>query len=125
MCYSPCFVHATRDAVVRRQLLQCRTCGSQAFHVLDCCRNPDYVRVPTSPLCETLKSWFGAVQVVVRGWLLQRHQRPAQPVSAEALDAWEARPIVISTSGTPRALRETGIDNVVEASEHETVLTQR
>jgi hypothetical protein len=46
-------------------------------------------------------------------------------MSAEALDAWEARPIVITTSGAPRTLRETGIDNVVEASEHETVLTQR
>jgi hypothetical protein len=124
MCYSSYFVHATRDAFVRRQLLQCRTCGSQAFHVLDCCRNPDYVRVPTSPLCETLKSWVGAVQALVRRGLFRRHQPPAEPMSAEALDAWEARPIVINTFGAPGALRETGIDNVAEASEHEPVLTQ-
>jgi hypothetical protein len=125
MCYSPCFMHATQNAFVQRQLLRCQTCGSQAFHVLDCCCNPNYVRVPTSSVCETLKSWFGAVQARLRGWLLRRYQRPAKPMSAEALDAWEARPIVINTSEASCALREAGIANVVEPSEHETVLSQR
>ena len=69
MCYSPYFMHATREALVQRQLLQCRTCGSQAFHVLDCCRNPDYARVPTSPLGERLKAWLEAVQARMRASL--------------------------------------------------------
>ncbi len=124
MCYSPCFVHATRDAFALRQLLQCRTCGSQAFHVLDCCRHPDYVRVPTSPLGKTLKTWFGAVRLLVWEWLLRRHQRPAEPVTAEVLDTWETRPIVIRTAGAPPALRQTDIDNILEASERETLLTR-
>jgi hypothetical protein len=125
MCFSPCFVHATQNAFVQRQLLQCRTCGSQAFHVVDCCRNPDYVRVPTSPVCERLKAWLGGVQAKLRAWLLPPHPRPAEPVSPEALDAWEARPLVISNARDTRAPRETGVDKAVEVVEHETVSTHR
>jgi hypothetical protein len=125
MCFSPCFVHATQTAFVQRRLLQCRTCGSQAFHVLDCCRNPDYVRVPTSPLCERLKTWLGAVQAMVRVGLFRPRPRPEAPVSPEALDAWEARPLVINTAGDRRALRETTADKIAEETERETVSTHR
>ncbi|MGH8070549.1 MAG: hypothetical protein ACRERE_35980 [Candidatus Entotheonellia bacterium] len=121
MCFSPCIVHATREAFVQRQLLQCQTCGSQAFHVLDCCRHPNYVRVSTSQLGKRLKAWLGGMQGMARAWLFQPRQRHAQPVSSEAFDAWEARPIVISTSGDVQAPRQTGADKAMEEVECETV----
>jgi hypothetical protein len=120
MCFSPCFMHVTREALVQRQLLQCRTCGSQAFHVLDCCRNPDYARVPTSPLGERLKAWLKVVQARMRGSLLLTRQRPTAPVSPAALDAWETRPLILSNAEDTSPLRETGADNAVEDIEHET-----
>jgi hypothetical protein len=122
MCFSPCFVHATQGAFVRRQLLQCRTCGSQAFHVLDCCRNPDYVRVPTSRLGERLKSWLGGVHAAMQAWLFRARQRPERPLSPEALDAWEARPLVVSDLQTPR---EAGVDRATEGVERETASAPR
>jgi len=125
MCFSPCFMHVTREALVQRQLLQCRTCGSQAFHVLDCCRNPDYVRVPTSPLGERLKAWLEAVQARMRAALFQPRQRPGEPVSPAVLDAWEARPLTLSNAEDTRVLRETGADKVVEEIEHETLSAYR
>jgi hypothetical protein len=125
MCHSPYFMQTTQGAFVQRQLLQCRTCGSQAFHILDCCRNPDYVRVPTSPLGEKLKVWLGAVQVTVRGWLFRTRQRPAAPMSPEVLDAWEARPLIIGNAGAMPTLREAGTDKVVEGVEREMVAAHR
>jgi hypothetical protein len=118
MCFSPCFVHATQAAFVRRQLLQCRTCGSQAFHVLDCCRNPNYVRVPTSRLGEELKSWLGGMHAAMQAWLFRARQRRERPLSPEALDAWEARPVVVSDAHIPQ---EAGVDHAMEGVEHETV----
>jgi hypothetical protein len=125
MCFSPCFMHTTQTAFVQRQLLQCRTCGSQAFHVLDCCRNPDYVRVPTSPLGEKLKGWLAGMHALVQTWLFRPHQCPERPVSPKALDAWEARPIVISTAGEARAPRATDADKAAEDREDEMVSTHR
>jgi hypothetical protein len=123
MCLSPYFMHTARGAFVQRQLLQCRTCGSHAFHILDCCRNPDYVRVPTSPLGEKLKAWLGEVRVTVRAWLFQ--PRLAAPMSPEALDAWEARPLIISNSEDMPMQREAGTDKAVEVVERETVSASR
>lgn len=125
MCFSPCFMHVTREALVQRQLLQCRTCGSQAFHVLDCCRNPDYTRVPASPLVERLKAGLGATQAKMRAALFPPRQRPAEPVSPAVLDAWEARPLTLSNAEDTRVLRETGADKVVEEIEHETLSAYR
>ena len=121
MCYSPCFIPAIRGAFVERQLLQCRTCGSQAFHILDCCRNPDYVRVPTSPLGERLKAWLG----IVRAWLVRPQQRPAQPASPAALDAWEVRPLRLSSAEHIGAPREAGTAKAVEEVEHEMASAHR
>jgi hypothetical protein len=121
MCYSAYFIQATRGTCVQRQLLQCRTCGSQAFHVLDCCRNPDYARVPTSLLGERLKAWLEAVQARMRAALFPPRQRPAEPVSPAVLDAWEARPLTLSNAEDTRVLRETGADKVVDEIEHETL----
>jgi hypothetical protein len=126
MCLSPYFMQTTRGACVPPHLLQCRTCGSHAFHILDCCRNPDYVRVPTSPLGEKLKAWLGELQVAVRAWLFQPRQRPAEPpMSPEALDAWEARPLIISKSGDMPVLREAGTDGAVEVVDRETASAPR
>jgi hypothetical protein len=125
MCLSPYFMQLTRGAGVQRQLLQCRTCGSHAFHILDCCRNPDYARVPTSPLGEKLKAWLGKAQVTVRAWLFQPCQQPAAPMSPEALDAWEARPLIIHNSGDRAVLREAGTEKAVEVLDRETVSAHR
>jgi hypothetical protein len=125
MCVSPYFMQTTQGVFVQRQLLQCRTCGSQAFHILDCCRNPDYVRVPTSPLGEKLKAWLGAARVTVRAWRFRTRQRPAASMSPAALDAWEARPLIIGNSGDVLALREPRADKVVEGLERETVSAPR
>jgi hypothetical protein len=108
MCYSPYMMHVTRQAFGQRQLLQCRTCGSQAFHVLDCCRNPDYFRVPTSLLGERLKAWLAGAWALVRAWRFQRQQPHTAPVSSATLDAWEARPLILSDAEDRRALQETG-----------------
>jgi hypothetical protein len=125
MCLYPGFVHATQGVFVQRQLLQCRTCGSQTFHVLDCCRNPDYVQVPSSHLGERLKAWLGGMQATVQAWLFQPHRRRERSASPEVLDAWEARRIVINNSGSRQVPRETTVDMALEAVEHETVSTPR
>jgi hypothetical protein len=126
MCFSPCFVYATREALVQQRLLQCQTCGSQAFHVLDCCRHPDYVKVSTSSLGKWLKTWLGGVRSTVRAWSFQRRQRRDQPLSPpETLDSWETRPLSISRFGDLYAPRETGPDKAAEEVEHETVPAQR
>jgi len=125
MCFSPCLMYVTGEALVRRQLLQCRTCGSQAFHVLDCCRNPDYARVPTSPLGERLKAWLGATQAKLRAVLFPPGQRPAEPVSPAALDAWEERPLTLSDTEDTRPSWETGADKAVAEIEHETLSAYR
>ena len=119
MCFSAGFMHTTREAFVQRQLLQCRTCGSQAFHVLDCCRNPDYVRVPTSHLGERLRRWLGSVKAMVQARLSQPLQRPEQPLSPQALDAWETRPLGIVNPGLTRAQLEPGADEAMAAEAHE------
>jgi hypothetical protein len=114
MCYSLYVRHVTRQASVQRQLLQCRTCGSHAFHVLDCCRNPDYIRFPTSLLGKRLNAWLEGVQAMVRMWLCRRQQLPTAPVSSATLDAWEARPLIFSDAEGRRARQETGADMAVE-----------
>lgn len=119
MCYSAYFVPATRETCVQRPLLQCRTCGSQAFSILDCCRNPDYVRVPTSPLGQRLKAWLNAVQARTRALLSLTRGRPAEPVSLADLDAWEVRPLAFSTAENRRALPEAGANKAVEEAEQE------
>jgi hypothetical protein len=125
MCYSAYFIQTTREPFVQRQLLQCRTCGSQAFHMLDCCRNPDYARVPTSPLGERLKAWLKAVQVRLRASLFLTRQRPAEPVSPADPDAWEERPLTLRNTEHVRTSRETGGNKVVEETEHETLSVYR
>jgi hypothetical protein len=125
MCYSPCIMHVTRQAFVERQLLQCRTCGSQAFHIIDCCRNPDYVRVPTSPLGGRLKAWLGGMQAMIRGWLFQRQQPATEPVPSAALDTWEARPLILNEAEDTRALQDTGPDAAVEEVEREMASAHR
>jgi hypothetical protein len=124
MCYSSCFVHAAQRALVQRQLLQCRTCGSQAFHVLDCCRNPDYARVPTSPFSEKLKGWLGAVQARLQAALSRLHRRPAESTSPAALDAWEARSLILGNAESTPGLRESCAAKAAE-EEQETVLSHR
>jgi hypothetical protein len=106
---------------VQRQLLQCQNCGSQAFHVLDCCRHPNYVRVSTSQLGKRLRTWLGGLQGMARAWLCQPRQRHEQPGSSEALDAWEARPITVSTPEDVQAPRQTNADKAMEEAEYETV----
>jgi hypothetical protein len=125
MCFSPCFIAATQGAFVQRQLLQCRTCGSQAFHVLDCCRSPDYVRVPTSHLGERLKAWLGGLKAMVHSWRLQPLPRPPQPMPPAALDAWETRPIVVGNSKDFPAPQDVSADKLSEEVERETVAAHR
>ena len=125
MCFSPGFVHVAREAFVQRQLLQCQTCGSQAFHVLDCCRHPHYVKVPTSHLAEQLKAWLGEVQDMVWAWLFQRRQHRDQPVFPETLDSWETRPITLSTFGDRQAPGQTSLDDAVEVVDHEPLPAHR
>jgi hypothetical protein len=58
---------------------------------------------------------------MARAWLFQARQRHEQSVSSEALDAWEARPMVIGTSGDDQAPRQTGANKAMEEVEYETV----
>jgi hypothetical protein len=125
MCFSAGFTHAAREAFVQRQLLQCRTCGSRAFHVLDCCRSPDYVRVPTWHLGERLRHWLGRVKTTVQAWLPGPPQRPEQPLSPEALDAWEARPLGVIDAGPTPAQLELGADEAMAAEAHEPAPVRR
>ena len=125
MCYSAYFIQTTRETFVQRQLLQCRTCGSQAFHVLDCCRNPDYARVPTSPLGKRLKVWLEAVQARMRASLFLTRQRPLEPVSPVDLDAWEVRPLSLSNAEDTRGVQQNDASKVVEETEHETLSVYR
>ena len=61
----------------------------------------------------------------MRASLFLTRQRPAEPLSPAALDAWEARPLTHSNAEDTRALRETGTDKVVEEIEHETLSAYR
>jgi hypothetical protein len=125
MCYSPCFIQATRAAFAPQQLLQCRTCGSQAFHVLDCCRNPDYVRVPTSRLAHRLTQWLGRMKVSVHAWRSQRRQQFDQPVSPQALDAWETRSIVVVNPNHMRTSEDLRAQEGDQQQEHEAISARR
>jgi hypothetical protein len=125
MCYSPCFIQATRTAFAQQQLLQCRTCGSQAFHILDCCRNPDYRRVPVSHLGERLKHWLGRVKAIGQAWRSQPRRRLEQAASPEALDLWETRPIVVINPGDTRAPQDSGAREAAVQPEHEEVSLHR
>jgi hypothetical protein len=62
---------------------------------------------------------------MVRAWLSQRHQRSNQPVSPEVLEAWETRPLTISTGETLQALPATDPHEAVEEVEHENVAAPR
>jgi hypothetical protein len=87
--------------------MQCRTCGSQAFHVLDCCRDPDYAPVARSQIVAPLKAWVHGL------WSrLRRPQRPQQQPAPEPLDAWETRPLL------PLAVE--GVDSSSVAAMHDT-----
>jgi hypothetical protein len=125
MCYSPCFIQATRTAFAQQQLLQCRTCGSQAFHILDCCRNPDYVRVPVSHLVERLKHWLGKAKAIGQAWRPQPRQRLEQAASPEALDTWETRPIIVINPGNTQAPQDSGVREAAGESEHEELAVHR
>ena len=117
MCISPYFMHGTREALVQRQLLQCRTCGSQAFHVLDCCRDPDYARIPGSPLGGRLKAWLQGVQARMRAALVLTCQRVDEPLSPGTLDAWEARPLTHSKADDTPAWWETSSTNTADKAD--------
>jgi hypothetical protein len=125
MCYSAYFVHTTRETFRQQQLLQCRTCGSQAFHVLDCCRNPDYARVPTSPWGERLKAWLEATLARVRASLFLPRRRPAEPVPPADLDAWEVRPLTLRHPQDTPASWETAVSQVEKEAEHEPLAVTR
>jgi hypothetical protein len=62
---------------------------------------------------------------MARAWLCQPRQRHEQPVSSEALDAWEARPIAVSTSGNAQVPQQTGADKAIEEVEYETASARR
>jgi hypothetical protein len=94
MCFSPCFIAATQHAFTQRRLLQCRTCGSQAFHILDCCRNPDYVPLRASHISGSIENWMARVRALVQAWWPRSRRYPVQPAPMEALDLWETRPLV-------------------------------
>jgi hypothetical protein len=117
MCNSPYFMHVTREALVQRQLLQCRTCGSRAFHVLDCCRDPDYARIPGSPLGGRLKAWLGAVQARMRALLVLTRQRADEPLSPGTLDAWEARPLTLSNADDTPAWEDASTNRANKSEE--------
>jgi hypothetical protein len=125
MCYSPYFIQATRAAFAPQQLLQCRTCGSQAFHVLDCCRNPDYVRVPTSQFAHRLTQWLDRVKVSVLAWRSQRRRRFDQPPSPQELDAWESRSISVVTPDHLSAQEDLGVQEEDQQQEHKAVSARR
>jgi hypothetical protein len=93
MCFSPCFVHATQQAFVAQRLLVCQSCGSQAFHVLDCCRNPDYVPVQNSHLRRKLAGWMERLQQALRTRWARPPRHVEASVAVEALDGWEAPPL--------------------------------
>lgn len=124
MCYSSCFIQATQKAFVQNRLQQCRTCGSQAFHVMDCCRNPDYVPVATSHVAATLKGWLSRIWMRLRMPQRARHQ-PAQLASPERLDAWEARPLLTMETGRTRQLRVGDTDSAAEPKMQETIAAGR
>jgi hypothetical protein len=101
MCFSPCFLAATQQAFTQKRLLQCRTCGSQAFHILDCCRNPDYVPVGASHISERLEHCMARLKALVQAWWPQSRRYAVQPAPMEALDLWETRPLVTGEHTEP------------------------
>lgn len=125
MCFSPCFVHATSEAFVQRRLLACRTCGSQAFHALDCCRNPDYMPVQNSPLRRMLASWMARLQERLRPWWSQAGQHTKASTTIEALDGWEARPFKPIAVTITKPLRDLEPEATAEADIYETTAAQR
>jgi hypothetical protein len=125
MCYSPCFIQATRAAFAQQQLLQCRSCGSQAFHILDCCRNPDYVRVPTSHLWTRLKHWLGSMKSIGQSWRPRPPQRIERTASLESPDIWETRPIVVVNPGNTQAPQDFSAREAAGQPEHEEVAVHR
>jgi hypothetical protein len=125
MCYSPCFIQATRAAFAQQQLLQCRTCGSQAFHILDCCRSPDYIRLPVSHLGERLRYWLGRVRVMAQSRRPQPRQQPERVASPEALDSWEIRPITVVNRGSAQAPQDSGAREATGQLEHEELAVHR
>jgi hypothetical protein len=59
-------------------------------------------------LAERLKAWLTGARALVRAWRFQRQQPSTAPVSSASLDAWEARPLILSDAEDRRALQETG-----------------
>jgi hypothetical protein len=94
MCFSPCFLAATQQAFTQKRLLYCQTCGSQAFHILDCCHKPDYSPVRTSHVRDSIANLMVRVRALVQAWCVKHHRHPVRPTSTAALDLWEARPLV-------------------------------
>ena len=94
MCFSPCLIAATQRALTQQRLLRCRTCGSQAFHILDCCCNPDYVPVRVSRISERMEHCMARVKTLLQAWWPQSRRSPVQPAPTEVLDLWETRPLV-------------------------------
>jgi hypothetical protein len=125
MCYSPCFIQATRTAFTPQVLLQCRTCGLQAFHVLDCCRNPDYARVPTSQFVHRLKRWLGRVKTSAQAWRPQLRQRFERSAPPEALDAWETRSITVTNPNHMSTSEDLEVQQVDGQREREAVSAHR
>ena len=63
---------------------------------------------------------------MLRTWPFRLRQPPEQPVSPDALDAWETRALVISKSGDLRASQETSTDKAAaQEVEYETVSARR
>jgi hypothetical protein len=58
------------------------------------------------------------MQTMVRARLFQRQQPPTESVPSAALDAWEARPFILSDAEERRALQEAATATSAEEVEH-------
>jgi hypothetical protein len=125
MCFSPCFVHATQHAFVAQRLLVCQSCGSQAFHVLDCCRNPDYVPAQNPHLRRMLASWMERLQAVFRAWRARPPQEVGGSVAVEGLDGWETPPIKPVEVMLPSPIDEIESEVADESDIYETTAPKR
>jgi hypothetical protein len=125
MCFSPCFVHATQHAFVPQRLLVCQSCGSQAFHVLDCCHSPNYVPVQNPYLRRRLASWMERLQAVLRAWRARPPQDVWGSAAVEALDGREAPPLEPVDVTLPSPVDEVESEVAAESDIYETAAPSR